>query len=99
MFGIGASEIVVIALVVLIFIRPDDLPLFFRSLGRLYAQAKKAYNEVAAIKDDFLREMEVTAAIQDAEQSRSEPAAKRPVEPPAAEPKESPGGDAAGTRP
>ena len=69
MFGIGFSELAVIAIVLLVMIRPEDLPAFFRKLGRLYAQAKKAYAEVASMKDDFLREMDVAAAVQEAAQS------------------------------
>jgi len=72
MFGIGFSEVALIALIVIVFIKPEDLPTFFRKLGRLYAQAKNAYKEVTAVKDEFLREMDVAAAIQDAEKVSSE---------------------------
>jgi Sec-independent protein translocase protein TatA len=67
MFGIGFSELALIVLVVIVFIRPDDLPAFFRKAGRAYAELKKAYDEIAAVKDDFLREMDVAAAVQEAE--------------------------------
>ena len=72
MFGIGFSEVALIALIVIVFIKPEDLPAFFRKLGRLYAQAKNAYKEVTAVKDEFLREMDVAAAIQDAEKVSSD---------------------------
>jgi Sec-independent protein translocase protein TatA len=55
MFGIGFPELVIIGIVAIIFIRPEDLPSFFRAAGRLYAKAKQAYDEVATIKDDFIR--------------------------------------------
>jgi Sec-independent protein translocase protein TatA len=80
MFGIGFSEIAVIALVVLIFIRPDDLPAFFRKAGRLYAQAKKAYDEVAAIKDDFIREMDIAAAVRESAAADPQKEAAAPPE-------------------
>jgi Sec-independent protein translocase protein TatA len=67
MFGIGFSELAVLVIVVLVMIRPEDMPAFFRKMGRLYAQAKKAYKEVADVKDEFLREIDINAAIQDAD--------------------------------
>lgn len=72
MFGIGFSEIAIIVLLLIIVIKPDDLPAFFRKLGRLYAQAKKAYKEVTDVKDEFLREMDIAAAIQDADKLKAE---------------------------
>ncbi|HWP69278.1 MAG TPA: hypothetical protein VN437_08245 [Rectinemataceae bacterium] len=72
MFGIGFSEIAIIVLLLIILIKPDDLPAFFRKLGRLYAQAKKAYKEVTDVKDEFLREMDIAAAIQDADKLKAE---------------------------
>ncbi len=36
MFGLGFWEIMVILLVVVVFIRPKDLPSFIRNLGRIY---------------------------------------------------------------
>ncbi len=70
MFGIGFSEFALIALVCVIFIKPDDLPAFFRKLGKLFLQAKRAYKEVTAVKDDFMREMDIAAALQDAEKDK-----------------------------
>ena len=73
MFGIGFSELIIIALVIIIVIRPSDMPAFFRKLGHLYAQAKKVFKDVAAVKDDFMREMDITAAIQDADKPKDTP--------------------------
>lgn len=68
MFGIGFSELAIIALVVILVIKPDDLPLFFRKLGRLYAQAKKVIKEVSAVKDEFIKEMDIAAAVQESDE-------------------------------
>lgn len=38
MFRLGFIEIVIILLVVLVFIKPDELPKFFLSVGRLYGR-------------------------------------------------------------
>lgn len=97
MFGIGFSEFALIALVCVIFIKPDDLPAFFRKLGKLFLQAKKAYKEVTAVKDDFMREMDIVAALQDAEKDKekekAEPKAADVQEAPAAEAVQSPTAD------
>lgn len=74
MFGIGLSEIVVLVFIAILLIRPEDLPTFFRKAGRFYAKVKNAYKEVAAVKDDFLREMEVGAALNESAQSAPKPA-------------------------
>ena len=39
MFGIGLSEIFIICLVMIIFIRPNDLPKTMRTVGRYYGKA------------------------------------------------------------
>jgi sec-independent protein translocase protein TatB len=41
MFGISFSELFVILVVVLIVVKPEDLPKFFRGLGRIYGQLKR----------------------------------------------------------
>jgi sec-independent protein translocase protein TatB len=61
MFGIGFSEIIVLLVIIIVFVRPDDLPKFLRTLGRLYGRARAACRELAAIKDRFLRELDEAA--------------------------------------
>jgi sec-independent protein translocase protein TatB len=63
MFGIGFSEIVLVGLIFIIFIKPDDLPKFFRTLGRFYGKFKKTYDEVMAVKNRILKEINETAAL------------------------------------
>lgn len=74
MFSIGFSELAIIALVLIVMIRPDDMPAFFRKMGRLYGQIKSAYKEMAAVKDEFLKEMDVAAAVQDSAATAANPA-------------------------
>lgn len=58
MFNIGASELLLIGVVALIFIRPEDLPKLFRSLAKIYLEIKKALKEVTSIKDEFMVEVD-----------------------------------------
>ena len=64
MFGIGFGEVVVIFIILIIFIRPKDLPNFLRSAGRLYGKARKMYNEVIQIKDQILKEIDEAASLE-----------------------------------
>ncbi|MFD2174794.1 Sec-independent protein translocase protein TatB [Rhodobacter lacus] len=54
MFDIGWSELLVIGVVALIVVGPKDLPVMFRSLGRVTAKAR-------AMARDFTRAMEEAA--------------------------------------
>ena len=76
MFGIGLSEIILIFLVIIVFIRPDDLPKFLRSAGRFYGKAKKLYNELTQVKDKMLKEIDEATSLEEPPKS----AAKTPVE-------------------
>jgi Sec-independent protein translocase protein TatA len=44
MFGLGIGELAIIVIIIIIFVKPEDLPKFFRKVGRLYAELKK-YND------------------------------------------------------
>jgi len=74
MFGIGLSEIAVIALVAIIFIKPEDLPAFFRKAGKLYAKVKKAYDEVNQVKDQVMHEIDAAAKLDDDKPLEAKPA-------------------------
>jgi sec-independent protein translocase protein TatB len=63
MFGIGFSEIVVILLVMIIFIRPDDLPKTLRALGKIYGKLKSMYDEVMDTKDQIMKEIDEAANL------------------------------------
>ncbi len=65
MFGIGLSEIIIVALVMVVVIKPEDLPKVFRRLGKWYGSVRKTYLELVSIKDAFLKEID--AAVPKAE--------------------------------
>lgn len=46
MFNIGGGEMIMIALMALLFIKPEKLPGFATRLGRFMAQIKNQVNEV-----------------------------------------------------
>ncbi|MCL2833811.1 MAG: hypothetical protein FWD78_11630 [Treponema sp.] len=65
MFGVGFSEIIVIIIVMMIFIKPDDVPKFIRKAGKMYGKAKKLYNELMMVKDKILKEIDEVATLED----------------------------------
>ena len=60
MFGIGFGEILIVLLIAIVFIRPEDLPKFLRSAGRLYGQIKRMYNELLQTKDKIIKEIDTS---------------------------------------
>jgi sec-independent protein translocase protein TatB len=69
MFGIGFSELVLIGLILILFIKPEDLPKFFRTMGKLYGQLKKSYDDVVSVKDKILKEIDNAAALEENEKA------------------------------
>jgi sec-independent protein translocase protein TatB len=65
MFGIGFSEMVLIGLALIIFIKPEDYPGFLRSAGRTYGKMKKLYNELMMVKDKILKDIDEMAALEE----------------------------------
>lgn len=86
MFGIGFNELLVIFVVVLIFIRPQDLPKIFRALGKWYAKLKALYQELVAMKDTMVKEVkdavefDVTPKTEEKPSAPGPDAAEAPVE-------------------
>jgi sec-independent protein translocase protein TatB len=65
MFGIGTSELLIIGVVALLFVKPEDLPRVFRYFGRIYGKAKAAYDEVMSIKDQIIKEIDEAAELEE----------------------------------
>jgi len=57
-FSIGPMEMVVIALVTLVFVGPQKLPELARQFGKFFIQAKRASSDVRSTIDGFMRETE-----------------------------------------
>ena len=73
MFGIGLSEFLVILCVIIVLVRPKDLPKAFRLLGKIVGQLKRAYAEIVATKDKFVKDIdEAVAAEKEAEDKAPE---------------------------
>lgn len=46
MMGIGWMELMILIIALLVFLKPEELPRFFRSLGRIYSQIFGTYRQV-----------------------------------------------------
>lgn len=58
MFGIGVTELIVIAGVALLFVGPKRLPEMARQFGKLFVQARRATSDVRSAFDDVVRQAE-----------------------------------------
>ena len=67
MLNIGLSEMLVIAILAIVFIGPDDLPEMMRFLGRQYAKLRRASDE---LRNAFQIEVDRTDAEKRAEEIR-----------------------------
>jgi sec-independent protein translocase protein TatB len=61
MFEISWSELLILAIVTLIFVGPKELPVFLRTLGRYAGSVKRQANEFRAQFDAAMREAELDA--------------------------------------
>jgi sec-independent protein translocase protein TatB len=59
MFDIGAPELLVIALVAIIFIGPKDMPLALRTAGRWIGKIRRVSNHFRSGIDTMIREAEL----------------------------------------
>jgi sec-independent protein translocase protein TatB len=70
MFGIGFSELVVIAIVALIFVGPKRLPEVMKQAGKLFVHVRRTANDVKGTFDQVVREAEADIRRQEAEEMR-----------------------------
>ena len=84
MFGISLPEVILILVVIIIFVRPEDLPRFLRSAGRLYGKARRMYKEIIGITNQVVKEMNSIASLEDLSESGTPK--KRTPQNPAADP-------------
>jgi sec-independent protein translocase protein TatB len=77
MFGIGYSELLLVVVIIIIFVRPEDLPKFFRFAGRMYGKIKKTYKDIMSVRDRIVKELEDSAKlVNEATDFTKEPAPK-----------------------
>jgi sec-independent protein translocase protein TatB len=58
MFGIGPMELIVVAIVAMLFIGPDKLPDLMRKFGKIFVQVRRQANEVRSGFNDVIHEAE-----------------------------------------
>jgi sec-independent protein translocase protein TatB len=66
MFDIGASELLVIAVVAIVVVGPKELPRMLRTFGKTLGQVRRMSNDFRRQFDEALREAEREVDLQDA---------------------------------
>ena len=56
MFGIGLWELIIIGIVIIVFIKPKDLPRFMRKIGKIYKDLQGMNTMVKKQINDTLKE-------------------------------------------
>ncbi len=72
MFGIGLPELVIIAIVALVFIGPKNLPGVLRSLGRGLVEIKRATNDVRSTVQEEMNRIEQELDLKDVKEATSD---------------------------
>lgn len=72
MFEISWSELLILAVVALIFIGPKDLPVFFNTLGRYAGIVRRQANEFRRHFDEAMRETEMDSLRKELEGVRED---------------------------
>ena len=67
MFEISWSEILILAIVTLVFVGPKELPVFLRTLGKYAGMVRRHANEFRRQFDDAMREMELDSMKKEVE--------------------------------
>jgi sec-independent protein translocase protein TatB len=67
MFEISWSELLILAIVTLIFVGPKELPVFLRTLGRYAGSIKRQASEFRSQFDDAMREAELDSMKEEVE--------------------------------
>ena len=69
MFGIGFPEMIIIAVVALVFIGPDKLPGVLRSIGKGLVELKRATSDVRSTVQDEMHKIEEEIELKDVRES------------------------------
>ena len=69
MFGIGLPEMIIIAVVALIFIGPDKLPGVLRSIGRGLVEIKRATSDVRSTVQEEMQKIEDEIELKEVRES------------------------------
>ena len=69
MFGVGLPEMMIIAVVALVFIGPDKLPGVLRSIGKGFVQLKRATSDVRSTVQDEMNKIEDEIELKDVRES------------------------------
>lgn len=65
MFGLGTTEIIVIAVVAVILINPKDLPVIVRKIGKMYGTVMRHFNGARKTFGQFENEVKSLTDLKD----------------------------------
>jgi sec-independent protein translocase protein TatB len=72
MFGIGPMELIVIAVIAIIFIGPQKLPEVMQKVGRLFVQLRRQTEDIRSSFQDVVRDAERELELEKVKKLRSQ---------------------------
>lgn len=63
MFGVSSGELIIILLLVLIMVKPEDLPAFMRKAGQIVGMLRGYHRELIVKGVEFKQELEAMADV------------------------------------
>jgi Tat protein translocase TatB subunit len=70
MFGIGFTELIVLAVVALVFVGPDRLPQFMKQLGKFFVHTRRMATDVRSAMDEVVKDAEKEIRMKEIEEMK-----------------------------
>ena len=71
MFGIGFTELIVLAVVALVFVGPDRLPQFMKQLGKFFVHTRRMATDVRSAMDEVVKDAEKEIRMKEIEEMKA----------------------------
>jgi sec-independent protein translocase protein TatB len=71
MFGIGITELIVLAVVALVFVGPDRLPQMMKQLGKFFVHTRRMATDVRSAMDTVIKDAEKEIRMQEIEDMKA----------------------------
>ncbi len=61
--SLGFGELVLVIIAVIIFVKPKDLPKFFKNLGNFYSEIQRGYSRIKHMTEETLQDISKSEVV------------------------------------